>query len=144
MTTYVVCVVLVSVMFAVFFAPVLSEKWKWNITLKPGDYYLLENSILKDGCPDDRFTFTVSQSYSSLFLTNQTDLNSSEDIFAGKLLLNETSYTTYKYPDTYYTLRWIPENSTVTLNDINDLDIRFQSQHPCYYRNRIYNFFINT
>ena len=144
MTTYVVCVVLVSVMFAVFFAPVLSEEWKWNISLKPGDYYLLEKSVLKDGCSDDRFTFTVSQSYSSLFLTNQIDLNCSENILAGELLLNETSYATYKYPDTYYPLRWIPENSTVTLNDINDLDVGFQSQHPCYYIHRIYGFFINT
>ena len=136
MTTYVVCVVLVSVMFAVFFAPVLSEKWKWNISLKPGDYYLLENSVLKDGCPDDRFTFTVSQSYLTIFLPNQIDLNCSENILAGILLPNETSYTTYKYPYPYYPLVWIPENSTVTLN-VTDA-IGFQSQHPCYYRNGIY------
>ena len=56
-TTYVVCVVLVSVMFTAFFAPVLSEKWNWDISLKPGDYHLLNNSVLKDGCPDDRFDF---------------------------------------------------------------------------------------
>ena len=37
----------------------LSEKWKWDISLKPGDYYLLEKSVLKQGCSDDRFSYTV-------------------------------------------------------------------------------------
>ena len=134
-TTYVVCVVLVSVMFAAFFAPVLSEKWNWDISLKPGDYHLLESSVVKDGCPDDRFDFTVSQTFSYI----GTDLNCSENIFAGELLLNETIYRTYKY--TYSSQVWIPENSMVG----NDLTIAIQSQYPCYYNSyAFFNSFISN
>ena len=128
-TTYVVCVVLVSVMFAAFFAPVLSEKWKWDISLRSGDYHLLENSVLKDGCPDDRFSFTVNQSY--LFDgSKEKDLNCSENIFAGELLFNETFYRTYNYIATGSSSQvWLPENSRLE----RDNTIRIQSEYPCYY-----------
>ena len=142
-TTYVVCVVLVSVMFAGFFAPVLSEKWKWDISLKPGDYYLLENSVLNDRCPDE-FSFTIIQSFS---LNSKIDLNCSHNIFAGNMLLNEASHTTYKYSYQDYNhvdQVWIPENSTVTLASVSDLDIILQSQYPCYHRHGIYTIIINT
>ena len=124
-TTYVVCVVLVSVTFAAFFAPVLTEKWKWDISLKPGDYHLLNNSVVKDGCPDDRFNFSVSQSYS--YYTNPPDLNCSDNIFAGELLFNEPFNRTYTYT---YSPVWIPENSTTVGNDVT---IDIQSQYPSYY-----------
>ena len=132
-TTYVVCVVLVSVMFAAFFAPVLSEKWKWDISLKPGDYYLLEKSVLKDGCPDDRFSFTVNQSY--LFDgSTEIDLNCSENIFAGELLFNETLYRTYNYSETeFFDQVWLPENSTLE----SDPTITIQSEYPCHYNSYI-------
>ena len=139
-TTYVVCIVLVSVMFAGFFTPVLSEKWKWDISLKPGDYYMLKNSVLKGGCFNE-FTFSVKQSYLSDSHASQTHLNCSENMFAGKLLLNETSYTTYKYLHPRYAQYihiWIPENSTVTLTNVSDLTIDSRSQYPCYYYNEIY------
>ena len=128
-TTYVVCVVLVSVIFAAFFAPVLSEKWKWDISLKPGDYHLLNNSVIKGGCPDDRFDFTVSQSVH--FISPTVALNCSENIFAGELLFNETFFRTYKYSNWIPSRRlvWIPENSTVG----NNLTIAIQSQYPCYH-----------
>ena len=133
-TTYVVCVVLVSVMFAAFFAPVLSEKWKWDISLKPGDYYLLENSVLKDGCPDDRFSFTVNQGYDG-FSSKEIDLNCSENIFAGELLFNETFYRTYNYIATgSFDQVWLPENSTLE----SDLPIGIQSEYPCYYDASVY------
>ena len=126
-TTYVVCVVLVSVTFAAFFTPVLSEKWKWDISLKPEDYHLLNNSVVKEGYPDDRFDFTFSQSYHLIY---QTDLNCSENIFAGELLFNKTFNRTYKYTsDTYSNTVWIPENSAVG----NYPYIVIQSQYPCYY-----------
>ena len=135
-TTYVVCVVLVSVMFAAFFAPVLSEKWKWDISLKQGDYYLLEKSVLKDGCSDDRFSFTVNQGY-EWFSRKEIDLNCSENIFAGELLFNETFYRTYNYIPTEFLDRvWLPENSTVE----SDLTITIQSEYPCYYDFNIYSF----
>ena len=134
-TTYVVCVVLVSVMFAAFFAPVLSEKWKRDISLKPGDYYLLEHSVLKDGCSDDRFSFTVNQSYN--WYSTEIDLNCSENIFAGELLFNETFYTTYNYIATGYydqVLVWLPKNSTLE----SDPTIAIQSEYPCYYDPYVY------
>ena len=140
-TTYVVCVVLVSVTFAAFFAPVLTEKWKWDISLRPGDYHLLNNSVVKDGCPDDRFNLTFSQSY-SYYITPTVDLNCSENIFAGELLFNETLNRTYKYTSyTYQNKVWIPENSTIG----NDLIIAMQSQYPCYYTNYAeYGIFLNN
>ena len=140
-TTYVVCVVVVSVMFTAFFAPVLSEKWNWDISLKPGDYHLLNNSVVKDGCPDDRFDFTVSQTYPYIIYST-VDLNCSENIFAGELLFNETVYRTYNYSSSLDQPQvWIPENSTVG----NDLTIAIQSQYPCYYNSyAFFNSFISN
>ena len=123
-TTYVVCAVIVSVTFAAFFAPVLNEKWNWDISLKPGDYHLLNNSVVKDRCLDDRLYFTLSQSSRLSYST--VDLNCSENIFAGALLFNEPLNRTYTYD---YSPVWIPENSTVG----NDVTIDIQSQYPCYY-----------
>ena len=132
-TTYVVCVVLVSVMLAAFFTPVLSEKWKWDISLKTGDYYLLEKSVLKDGCPDDRFSFTVNQGY-EWYGSKEIDLNCSENIFAGKLRFNETLYRTYYIVTEFFDRVWIPENSTLE----SDLAIGIQSEYPCYYDASVY------
>ena len=95
----------------------------------------MEHSVLKDGCPDDRFSCTVNQSYN--WYSTEIDLNCSENIFAGELLFNETFYRTHNYIATGYSdqvLVWLPKNSTLE----SDPTIAIQSEYPCYYDPYVY------
>ena len=133
-TTYVLCIVVISLLFAGFFAPVLEKKWTWDISLQPGDYHPLEGSILKRGCHNDLFEIRVEQN--SL---NSPDLRCGEDILAGEFLQNENHYVTITY-NYFRSTVWLRNNSVI-FQQINSKYsyydhipyILVKSPSPCYY-----------
>ena len=141
-TTYVVCIVVISVLFAGFFAPVLENKWEWDISLGPGDYLLLENSVLKSDCYNNQFEIQVKQ-IPPLYLNpgSLTDLRCKENMFAGESRHNETHYTTISYYNSTSNILWLPNNS-VSFQHIDSIiynytdwtpSILVRSQFPCYF-----------
>ena len=142
-TTYVLCIVVISVLFAGFFAPVLEKEWTWDVNLLPGDYYLLEGSILKRGCHNDQFKIRVEQN--SL---NSPDLRCNENILAGEIIQNETHYVTITY-DTSYNTVWLRNNSVI-FQQINSNYSYFipyilvESPSPCYYPSNTLNLGYST
>ena len=136
-STYVLCIVVISVLFAGFFAPVLDNRWTWDISLRPGDYYLLEGSTLKNVCYSNQYELRFEPNPS---LQLKLSLNCSEIIFAREIIGNKTDYGTYTYEYIYDTV-WLPESS-ISLQQINSTidnhtdyipSIFLNSQFPCYY-----------
>ena len=135
-TTYALCIVVISVLFAGFFAPLLGNKWTWDISLAPGDYYRINRSMLENGCPPNQFNIQVKQN--TLYASN-VSLNCSEDILAGEILQsNEIHNVTFNYK--YLFNIWLPENS-VYFHKINSTTdnynsslpyLEVKSQFPCY------------
>ena len=141
-TTYVVCIVVISALFAGFFAPVLENKWEWDISLGPGDYFLLDGSVLKSDCYNNQFEIQVKQ-ISLLYPipSSLTDLRCKENMFAGESRHNETHYTTTSYYNTTGNILWLPNNS-VSFQNIDPIiynytdwtpSILVRSQFPCYF-----------
>ena len=106
------CIVVISVLFAGFFAPVLENKWEWDISLGPGDYFLLDGSVLKSDCYNNQFEIQVKQ-ISLLYPIpgSLTDLRCKENMFAGESRHNETHYTTISYYNSTSNILWLPNNS---------------------------------
>ena len=132
-TTYVVCIVVTSLLFAGFFTPVLESKWKWDISLEPGNYYLLKGSVLDSSNCDNR-SFVLKPH-------GDSDLHCNKNILAGKIIENETHYLTYTY-DSSVSILWLPNNSFTfqqvnsTIDNYKDYYrplILLKSQYPCYY-----------
>ena len=133
-TTYVLCIVVISLLFAGFFAPVLEKKWSWDISLQPGDYHLLEGSILKSDCYNAQFEIRVERNSK-----NSTDLRCSKNIFAGEIIQNETHYVTITY-DFRQCFVWLRNNSVMFIQtNSNDSSFKpsifIESPSPCYYSN---------
>ena len=130
-TTYVSCIVVISVLFAGFFTPVLEKKWTWDISLQPGDYHILEGSILHD-CYNNQFEIRVEQNSK-----NSMDLRCNENILAGEIIQNETHYVTITY-DFRHGFAWLRNNS-VMFEQVNSNNSSFKpsifvkSPSPCYY-----------
>ena len=112
-TTYVLCIVVISMLFAGFFAPVLEKKWTWDISLQPGDYQLLEGTMLKNCCNNDQFEILVEKNPRDF----SANLLCSENILAGKIIQNETHYVTIAY-DNSYNIVWL-RNTSVILQQID-------------------------
>ena len=108
-TTYVLCIVVISVLFAGFFAPVLEKKWSWDISLQTGDYHLLEGSILKSGCYNNQFEIRVEQNS----LHSSLGFNCSENILAGEILQNETQFVKISFGNVYRLFVWLQKNSAI-------------------------------
>ena len=131
--TYLLCIVVISVLFAGFFAPVLEKKWTWDISLQPGDYQLLEGIMLNNSCYNNQIEFRVEQT-SQDFSAN---LSCGETILAGKILQNGTHYVTITY-DIFHDIVWLRNNSVI-FQQINSNYSYFipyifvESPSPCYY-----------
>ena len=142
-TTYVLCIVVISLLFAGFFAPVLEKKWEWNINLQPGDYHLLNASILKNGClynDDNQVEIQVGNNS----LDSSVDFHCNESILAGKIIPDETHYVTIAYgnvSNVYNLIVWLQNNSVIfqQINSTKYIDsssipsILVESHFPCYY-----------
>ena len=144
--TNVICVILISVIFAAFFAPLLSDKWKQVMFMKPGDYYLLDHTEFKNGCPTNQLDISVEES--QLNQNKSKYLNCSENIFAVEFSHpNQIQYKTYNYtfveqpnylfedPLTSGQI-WIPANSTLITSlknaNSNELEFLLKTDKPCY------------
>ena len=135
-TTYVLCIVVISALFAGFFAPILDKKWTWDITLRPGDYHLLGGSILKSDCYNNQFEIRVEQNS----LDSHVDLHCNECILVGEILQSHTNYVTTTYDNSFREL-WLPKNSvyiqqkngTVYNHTYSIPSILVKSHFPCYY-----------
>ena len=127
--TYVLCIVVISVLFAGFFAPVLEKKWIWDISLQPGDYHLLEGSLIKSDCYNDQFESRVEK-YSP------ADLRCSENILAGEIIQNEPHFVTITHSSP--NIGWLRNNSVI-IQQINSNYsysmpyILIKSPSPCYH-----------
>ena len=126
--TYVLCIVMISVLFAGFFAPILEKKWSWDISLRPGDYHLLEGNVLQNDCPNTQFEIRVEQ--------NSKDLRCGENILAGEIIQNWSHYVTLTY-DISNSIVWFRNNSVI-FQQINPNyyfipSILVKSPSPCYY-----------
>ena len=135
-TTYVLCIVVISLLFAGFFAPVLEKKWSWDITLQPGDYHLLEGSILKSDCYNNQFEIRVEQNS----LHSSLEFNCSENILAGEILQNETQSVKIPFGNLHRFFVWL-QNNSVIFQQINSTiydytyfapHILVKSRLPCY------------
>ena len=132
----------ISVLFAGFFAPVLEKKWTWDISLQPGDYHLLEGSMLKNCCYNDQFEILVEKILPNI----SEDLSCGENIFAGEILHNENHYVTIIY-DTSHNIVLLRNNSVIYQqidSNYNSLVpyILVKSPSPCYYQiNTPYQYF---
>ena len=144
--TNVICVTLISVIFAAFFAPLLSDKWKQVMFMKPGDYYLLDHTEFKNGCPTNQLDISVEES--QLNQDESKYLNCSENIFAVEFSHpNQIQYKTYNYasleqsnylykdPPTSGQI-WIPANSTLIASFkngySNNSEFLIKTDKPCY------------
>ena len=144
--TNVICVILISVIFAAFFAPLLSDKWKQVMFMKPGDYYLLDHTEFMNGCPTNQLDISVEES--QLNQNESKYLNCSENIFAVEFSHpNQIQYKTYNYtsleqsnylyedPLTRSQI-WIPANSTLIASFkyayYNNPEFLIKTDKPCY------------
>ena len=134
-STYVLCIVVISVLFAGFFAPVLDNRWTWDISLRPGDYYLLEGSTLKNVCNQYELRFKQHS-----LIEPSLPLSCNENILAAEIIQNETHYMTINF-NLSYGLFWLPKNS-ILIQQIPPFTIHYngylpslivKSQFPCYY-----------
>ena len=144
--TNVICVILISIIFAAFLAPLLSDKWKQVMFMKPGDYYLLDHTEFKNGCPTNQLDISVEES--QLNQNESKYLNCSENIFAVEFSHpNQIQYKTYNYtlveqssfpyedPPTSGQI-WIPANSTLIASFkyayFNKPEFLIKTDKPCY------------
>ena len=157
-SVYVVTVLLISLLFACFFAPLLTEKWKQIIQMKSGDYYILDKTDLEgklNSCHKDHLSISVFNNPYSPNTPIQDCQNST--IYAAKLiqpLRIQNKTHTYVHQDnlnnhTFYSRGqfWIPKDSVLiaTVDSSNEVtNIKYltymaiETVDPCYVGSNIF------
>ena len=149
-SVYVVTVLLISLLFACFFAPLLTEKWKHIIQMKSGDYYILDKTDLGDNlnsCHKDHLSISVFNNPYSPNTPIQDCQNST--IYATKFIqplrIQNKTYT-YVYQDnpnsdTSFSQFWIPKDSVLiaslhSLYEVMNITylpyMAIETVDPCY------------
>ena len=128
--TYVVIILLITVMFLIFSVPILANKWVNIIHMKPGDYYELNGSRLREKeCPNDWLFVSFENEHKGSSTVEPGELNCSATIFLAKYLhpaqfhyrTNNYTIPPYKGIHIFNSLSpayeyWVPKNSTVQIS----------------------------
>ena len=149
-SVYVVTVLLISLLFACFFAPLLTEKWKQIIQMKSGDYYIMNKTDLEDklnSCHKDHLSISV---FNNPYSPNAPIQDCQNDtIYAAKFIQPlRIQNKTYTYvhqgspnSDKFSEGFWIPKNSVLiasvdSQNEVTNIKylpyMVMETVNPCY------------
>ena len=147
--SYVIIIVVISLIFSISSYPLFNEKWKEIIRLKQGDYYQINGSKLNSmDCPNSQIYTEILENRDLTQVYVNKSINCSENIYIANyteprqiehnIYRRNTVSTISTYINTSSPLFqiWIPKNSTLfasTYRKKNTLELIFKTDFPCYF-----------
>ena len=122
--TYIVIIIIASLLLSGCSIPLFSEKWKETLYLRHGEYYLLKGTELSDkSCPDNLDSIEITS-------LNQQAINCSEMFVGNFIQPSQVHFQKIIYKTDFLSSIWIPKNSTYIAKEPMQLILR--TEKPCY------------